>query len=141
MSLASQHKNCSGSSDTTLRMPRRGSAGAVESALEEAGDEPTQRGNLAGLEVDGPAQRHREDAEARHLLRCIGAFGGAGAEPLEDGAAELLNQYAAHEIDGTHQPSAADEPAQQVHRAGKPGALAIDFGDLANETHRAGGKQ
>jgi hypothetical protein len=31
-----------------------------------------------------------QNAEARPFVRSVGAFGGAGAEPFDDGAAELL---------------------------------------------------
>jgi len=42
-----------------------------------------------GPEIHWPAQCRSENANARQLLRRISAFGNAGPEPLEHGAAEL----------------------------------------------------
>src|ERR1700719_1049110 len=76
------------------------SAQPLTVGLEETRDEAAQRGNLAGAEVDGTAQRHCDDAESGHFLRGVRAFRGAGAEALHDGAAELLHENPADKIDG-----------------------------------------
>ena len=105
----------------------------IGGALEAGRNEAAERRSLAGAELDRAAQRHRDKAEPRHFLRGVGAFGGAGADPFEDGAAELLDDHATDEIDGADQPGAARQPPQQMHGAGEARTLAVDLGDVANE--------
>src|SRR5271165_3566224 len=85
---------------------------AVCTGFQEPRDEPGERGRLAGAEFDRPAQCRRDEAEARHLLRRVGALGGAGAQALENGAAKLLSNHPADDIDGADQRGAARKPAQ-----------------------------
>jgi hypothetical protein len=57
---------CAGRRDLSSR-----SAGLVSDRLEETRDEAAQRRDFAGAELDGPAQRRRDDAEPGHLLRGV----------------------------------------------------------------------
>src|SRR6516225_3455283 len=88
------------------------SARSLPVRLKKARDEAAQRRDFARPEVDRPAQRHRDYAEAGHLLRGIGALGGSGAEPLDDRAAELLRDNSADEVDGADHSSPARQPTQ-----------------------------
>src|SRR5262249_36086250 len=81
---------------------------------EKSRNEAGERGHLAGAELDWPARRHRDETQARHLLRGIGALGGVGAQAFKESATKLLNDDSTDDIDGADQARAADNPAQYM---------------------------